>query len=384
MHEEGQTNLVPAAKVHFPPEDLESIAHEIKEILRSGRLTLGPFTDRFEQEFAASHRRLFAVAVNSGTSALEIILRALRIRGAEVIVPTNTFAATAFAVLHSGNRIVFSDVDEDMFLDPTDLERRITPLTKAVIAVHIGGRIVPKIEVVREMCEGRGIALIEDAAHAHGSRLRGRYAGSFGVAAAFSFYPTKVMTSGEGGMLVTDEERLARTCKTFRDQGKAGFLQNVHTELGNNWRMSEIHAVIGLSQLRRLREFVDGRRRAAKLYDEGLEGVEGLRLFREAPGMLSNYYKYIAVLPSGAIDRNSFRAKLKRDFGISLSGEVYETPLHAQPIFQDLPRSVWGFPVAEDLCRRHICLPVYPTMEKEEARFVVESIQAALAAEVLA
>jgi perosamine synthetase len=312
--------------------------------------------------------------VSSGTSALEIILRALRIRDAEVVVPTNTFAATAFAVLHSGNRVVLADVDEDLFLDPSDLARRLTKDTKAVIAVHIGGRIVPAVEQVREICEDKGIALIEDAAHAHGSRLEGRAAGSFGVAAAFSFYPTKVMTSGEGGMVVTDDERLAAACRVFRDQGKAGFTQNLHTELGSNWRLSEIHAAIGLSQLRRLWEFVEGRREAAKVYDEGLGDADGLRVLREGPGMRSNYYKYIAVPPAGT-DRAQLKARLKKEHGISLSGEVYEVPLHGQPVFQDLHVAGARFPVAEDLCSRHICLPIYATMTREEAGFVVDAIR---------
>lgn len=373
---------VPAARVWFPPEDLDELGEEIKEILRSGRLTLGSHTEAFETEFAALHGRRFAVAVNSGTSALEIILRALRVRDEEVIVPTNTFAATAFAVLHSANRLVLADVDQDLFLDPVDLAHRITPLTKAVIAVHIGGRIVPAIREIQEMCEAKGIALIEDAAHAHGSRLQGRLAGSFGLAAAFSFYPTKVMTSGEGGMIVTDEERLARTCRTLRDQGKAGFAQNIHTELGNNWRMSEIHAAIGRSQLRHLPRFIESRRRAAKVYDDSLMGFKALQPLREVGGMRSNYYKYVALLPATSVSRASLKSKLKQDYEISLSGEVYEMPLHQQPIFQDLAREERRFPIADDLCRRHICLPIYSTMEEDEAEFVVTSVQQALAAEV--
>lgn len=376
--EEPRIRTVPAAKIYFPPEDLEALSTTIKEILEAGRLTLGPYTEEFEKAFAAAHGRRFAVAVSSGTSALEIILRALRIRDADVFVPTNTFAATAFAVLRSGNRVVLADVDQNLCLDLSDVARRITTRTKAVVTVHIGGRVVPAVERLRALCEEKGLALIEDAAHAHGSHMNGHPAGSFGVAAAFSFYPTKVITSGEGGMIVTDDEELDAVCRVFRDQGKAGFSQNLHTELGSNARLSEIHAAIGLSQLRRLGEFIDARRRAAEVYDEGLEDLEGFRGLYEEAGMRSNYYKYIVVPPKGT-DRAALKSRLAKERGVSLSGEVYEVPLHAQPVFATLAKGGPGFPVADDLCRRHICLPVHARMTADDAGYVVEALQEATA-----
>lgn len=376
MKHSGGPGPIPPAQVYFPEEDLEELGTLVKEILRSGRLTLGPYTEKLEREFASLHKRKIGVAVNSGTSALEILLRALRIRSGEVVVPTNTFAATAFAVLHSGNRLVLGDVNSDMFLDPSAVKQRMTRNTKAVIGVHIGGRVVPAVTSLVDLCQERGVPFIEDAAHAHGSRLGTRSAGSFGIAGAFSFYPTKVMTSAEGGMIVTDDEELAATCRVLRDQGKAGFSQNLHTELGYNWRMSEIHACIGLSQLKRLGEFIDARRRVASIYDRGLEDLQAVQCLKDHDQMFSNYYKYIAFLDS-KVSRQELKGKLKAEYGISLSGEVYESPLHDQPVFQD--RSVsHRFPVAEDLCKRHICLPVYARMTSEESRFVVDSLHEVL------
>src|SRR3990172_8624507 len=369
---EREKSMIPPAKIHFPEEDLDDLATRLREILRSGQLTLGPYTADFEKAFAAKHRRRFAVAVNSGTSALEIILRALHLRGGEIVLPTNTFAATAFGVLHSGNDVILADVDDDLNLDPEDVARRITPRTKAVVIVHIGGRVTPAIDRLVSLCRQRGIPLLEDAAHAHGSRLGDRYAGEFGQAASFSFYPTKVMTSGEGGMIVTDDEAIANAAKVLRDQGKAGFGRNLHTEEGSNWRLSELHACVGLSQFRRLDEFIEARRRIAAVFDEGLAGsrLEGLL---DRPPMRSNYYKYIALLPKG-VDRAAVKAKLKEAHGGSLGGEGYEIPLHEQPFLRALGQK-GPFPRAEEVCSRHICRPLFVTMTDEQAHRVVAGLR---------
>ncbi|MEK7848130.1 MAG: DegT/DnrJ/EryC1/StrS family aminotransferase, partial [Chloroflexota bacterium] len=192
----------------------------------------------------------------------------------------------------------------------------------------------------------------------------------------FSFYPTKVMTSGEGGIITTDDEWLYQRAQTFRDQGKAGFLTNLHTELGYNWRMSEVHAVIGLAQFRRLEEFIQRRRHIAAIYDRGLAGMEGLRPLKVPEGSDTNYYKYVAFLPPG-VDRAQLKREVKEKYGVGLSGEVYELPCHLQPVFEGLaPRG--SLPVSEDLCQRMVCLPLYATMTDEEAAYVVDSLKAVL------
>ncbi len=262
---------VPAAAIHFPEEDRGWILARIGECLESGRLTLGPNGAALEEEFAQLCQVRYAVAVNSGTSALEIILRTIGVEDREVVVPTNTFYATAGAVLHAGGRIRFADCEPESFaLDVASLRAALGPQTAAVVLVHIGGIITPRIDEIRAMCDAAGVALVEDAAHAHGCLLNGKSAGSFGRAAAFSFYPTKVMTSGEGGMIVTDDEAVYREAIIYRDQGKEGFATNFHVRLGYNWRMSEPHAIIGLAQLRRLGEFTARRAEVAAVYDAGL------------------------------------------------------------------------------------------------------------------
>ena len=220
--------------------------------------------------------------------------------------------------------------------------------------------------------------LIEDAAHAHGSTLNGKKAGSFGIAAAFSFYPTKVITSGEGGMITTNEEAIYQRSMVFRDQGKAGFYGNVHTELGYNWRMSEIHAAIGLSQFLRLDEFIADRRKVARIYDSRLAEISGLKSVPMPPETGSNYYKYVALLDKD-FDRSPLKKEMKEKYNIGLSGEVYELPCHLQPVLQNLyGHDEEEFPVAEDMCRRHICLPVFARMTEEEANYVADCLMEVL------
>lgn len=366
---------IPAAKIYFPPEDRQDLAAKISGILETGQLTLGKFTKEFEDRFAAYTGTAHAVAVNSGTSALEIILRGMDVAGSTVLVPTNTFFATPASVVHAGARVRFVDAAENLSMDPEGVKDAIDRATKGVILVHIGGAVAPQVREIREICDDRGLFLLEDAAHAHGSTLSGKKAGSFGEAGAFSFYPTKVMTSGEGGMITTDDRKLYERALVFRDQGKAGFLGNIHTEMGYNWRMSEIHAAVGLSQFARLDGFIRARQRIAAVYDRLIGGIQGISPIPVDGAVKSNYYKYCALLDGGR-DRAALKKELKEKHGVSLSGEVYELPCHLQPVFRDASDGGDGaFPVAEDLCRRHICLPVYATMKDEEAMYVMESLK---------
>ena len=366
---------IPAAKIYFPEEDRKELLKQIDEILESGQLTLGKYTKEFEERFAAYVSTKYAIAVNSGTSALEIPLRALDVKGQSVIVPTNTFFATPASVIHAGGEVIFADVTENLCIDPESVKENIGENTKGVIIVHIGGIVAPQIKEIQEICKDHNLFLIEDAAHAHGSTLDGKKAGSFGDAAAFSFYPTKVMTSGEGGMITTDDETIYKRALVFRDQGKAGFYGNVHTEMGYNWRLSEIHAAIGLSQFHRLNEFIEDRRRIAKVYDEELKKVRGVTPIKIPSEVKSNYYKYVAMLDEG-IDRADLKRELKEKYEVGLSGEVYELPCHLQPIFKELYGFTDGvFQVAEDVCKRQICLPVFATMTEEQAKHVIDSLK---------
>jgi perosamine synthetase len=368
---------IPPAKVYFSEEDRAAILREIDEALVTGQLTLGKHGKSFEESFARKTGTAYAVAVNSGTSSLEIPLRILGARDKIVLVPTNTFFATPAAVVHAGGRPRFVDTDAATFaISLQEIKKRLTEDTAGVIVVHIAGIVTPEMHAIRDFCKERNLFLLEDAAHAHGSSLGDQLAGTFGHAASFSFYPTKVMTSAEGGMIVTNSQSLYEEALIYRDQGKADFLTNAHTRLGYNWRMSEPHAIIGRKQLERLEEFIAARNRIARIYDDGLNEIPGIAALRLPQDCHSNYYKYIALLDE-AIDRSALKKLLREEYGVGLSGEVYETPCHAQPVFAEY-RGNDDFPVAEDICRRHICLPVYATMAETDARYVLASLKESL------
>jgi dTDP-4-amino-4,6-dideoxygalactose transaminase len=367
--------MVPAARPVFPPDDRARIAALIDRALVSGSLTLGPCTKTFEDMVAAAVGVPFAIAVSSGTAALEIILRSLDVAGREVVVPANTFYATAGAVVHAGGTLAMADIDEATFaVSAVTVEAALTDRTAAVVMVHIGGIVSPETSAIAALCRARGIALLEDAAHAHGSTLDGRAAGSFGTAGAFSFYPTKVVTSGEGGMIVTADERLAQEAVLYRDQGKAGFLGGDHVRLGYAWRMSELHAAVGCVQWERLPQFLETRRRVAAYYDEALGDLAGATPVLQPPGCKSNYYKYMLALDPD-VDRDAFKTAL-REHGVAPSGEVYAQPLHMQPVFADVTHG--PLPAAEYVCAHHVCLPVHSDMTLDEAARVVDGVRAVL------
>ncbi len=369
-------NPVPAARVVIPEDDRRAILARIDEALRSGVLTLGENGRAFEVSFARTVGTRFAVAVQSGTSALEIVLRALDVEERGVVVPTNTFFATAAAVIHAGGRPQFADVERTaMGLSVETVAAAVSSQTVAVIVVHIAGTVSPETPKIAAFCRDRGLVLIEDAAHAHGSSLDGRMAGTFGTAAAFSFYPTKVITAGEGGMIVTDDEAIYQHALQYRDQGKESFLTNLHVRMGYNWRLSELHAAVGLSQLNRLDEFVAERRRIAAAYTKRLAGVDGLQLLVPPDCAQPNFYKYVALLDRD-VDRRALKRTLKERFQVSLSGEVYEIPCHHQPVFKQWAEG--AFPVAEDVCSRHVCLPIYPGMTETEIEQVVGALRQTL------
>jgi perosamine synthetase len=371
---------VQAARVVFPAADRAEIAAAVDEILSSGILTLGPYTRQFEAAFGAAHSGAgdqgadapHTVAVSSGTAALEIALRCAGVVGRDVIVPANTFYATAAAALAAGARLVFADIDPATFaLSPETLIAALTPQTAAVILVHVGGLITPAVDELRRICAEREVVLVEDAAHAHGATYHGRFAGSFGSAGAFSFYPTKVVTSGEGGMIVTGSRGLADEARIYRDQGKGSFSANHHVRHGYAWRMSELSAVTGLVHLRRMARSIERRREVAARYSQALAGLAGLDPLAEPTGCRSNFYKYIVVLPPGA-DRARFKKELADLREVRLAGEVYDVPLHQQPVFAQLAGP--ALPVAEDMCARHVCLPVHSDMTDDEVEQVLAAV----------
>ena len=364
---------VPATRIFFSEEDIEFITKRFKDILRGNSyLSMSKYGEEFEAKFSAYIGTQYGVACNSGTSALELICRAIGIEGKEVIIPSNTFIATANAVLNAGGTPVFADCNDTMCLDAEDAIGRITDKTAAIMQVHIGGLVSNSIIELKKVCEERDILLLEDAAQAHGSELNGTKAGAFGIAAGFSFFSTKVMTTGEGGMVTTNDRSLVEKMKSKREFGKVkkGIFTNCHTSIGYNWRMPEISALLGLRQLASIQKFIKRRNEIAQLYNDELENISEVKVIHPDKNSSHNYFKYIVVLLNH--DRAEVHKALETN-DISPSGYVYELPLHKQPVFPKA--NSLSLQKTEFYCNQHICLPIFYGMTDDQAIYVTATLK---------
>ena len=363
---------IQATKPYFNADDISYITEKFKEIL-SGKSFLSQYKYciQFEQEFASYTGTDFAVSCNSGTSALELIFRALDVQGKEVILPSNTFIATANAIMNAGGIPVFADCDESMCLDFKDTINKITPETIAICHVHIGGLVSDNAMRLAEYCKNNKIYFVEDAAQAHGSINQNRKAGTLGIASGFSFFSTKVMTTGEGGMVTTNNEELVKKMRSMREFGKEkkGILTNYHTQIGYNWRMPEVSALMGIRQLKLIEEFIYKRSKIAAVYNSILQDCSEIQVINPSKDSRSNYFKYIIILKN--IDRETVHKGMENN-GVQISGYVYELPLHKQPVFLKHKNNI--LPNTEYYCSKHLCLPIYPSLEPEDAIYIANNL----------
>lgn len=358
----------------FPPEEQRWISSELSEILNQ-QLAMGPRVAKFEREFAAYCGQPHGIAFPSCTSAMEAALRALGVGpGDEVLVPVETFIATGMVVSLVGARPVFTEIEDQTFsMDFDDAWNRVTDKTKGAIVVHFGGFISPGLIGFTEKMKAAGRFVIEDAAHAPGAALNGRLAGSFGDAGCFSFYPTKIMTTGEGGMLVTGRKDIASIARSLQNRGRDMDNRDERYILpGRNNRFTEIAATMGLSQLRCLPNFLDQRRRVAEVYDELLLRSELFVPLLADKSSQPSYWRYTAK-PTVNLDRVSLRDRLAED-KISIDW-AYDPPLHLQPVYRELLGTQPGMlPKSEEILARHICLPMHARMRDIDAEYVVERL----------
>ncbi|MVO87172.1 DegT/DnrJ/EryC1/StrS aminotransferase [Streptomyces sp. p1417] len=400
----GAAGEVPAQRVHFGVAERRAVLDRVDAALASGHLTQGPGLARFE-ELSRTWTGRESVAVASGAAALEIALRIVGVAGRTVLVPVNTFFATAAAAVRAGARVRFVDIELDgLGLDPDALRAALDrhPDTAAVLPVHIGGIVAPSLVDVLTLCERRGVAVVEDAAHALGATLEDRFAGAFGRFGAFSFFPTKVAVSGEGGLVTCADAEDAEQVRRWRDHGKSAQGSTLHDRPGGNWRLSELHAAVGTVDLERFDATLAARRALAHEYDELLADVPGVRAHAVAAEVQSNYYKYLAYLDA-PVDRALLKKRLRERHGVSLAGEVYDHLLCDQPYFAaaeaeagaDAARTGAGagaeagagagaavvdgpFEQARWFARHHIALPLYPTLTRAEQLRVVEALRGEL------
>lgn len=359
---------------YFPAEEQEWLTNELHEIM-NGQLAMGPRVLRFEKEFAAYCDAPYGIVFPSCTSSMEAALIALGVGpGDEVLVPVETFIATGMVVSLVGARPVFTEISPATFsMDFDDAWSRLTDRTRGAIVVHFGGFISPDLPAFVQKMHDSGRFVIEDAAHAPGAELNGKRAGSLADAGCFSFYPTKIMTTGEGGMLVTHREDVAKTARSLQNRGR-----DMNNPLesyilpGRNNRFTEIAAAMGLSQLRCLPEFLSTRRRIAAVYDELLLESELFVPLIAADKSAPAYWRYVAT-PSLKIDRHLLRERLAAD-GITIDW-AYDPPLHLQPVFREMFDIKPGLlPKSEEILSRHVCLPVHARMRDVDAQFVAERL----------
>lgn len=364
---------IPPLKIHFSEADINIVSSDIKNVLRSGQLSLGKMTKRFEDQFSLLTKSKYAVAVNSGTTALEILLRINNIKGKTVLVQTNTNYATAAAVLFAGGKLKL--IDGGIYPSLEDIKKEVDKNTVGIVFVHIGGYLSNELNELRSYCENENLFLIEDAAHAHGATLKGKPAGSFGHAGAFSFFPTKVITSGEGGMIVTDDRENYQRMLIFRDQGKDP-ISKQNIVMGNSWRMSELQAVLGSHQLKHLSKFVKKRNEIMKRYVSAFAKYNQIKIYTGTKDMVPSGYKFIVQFSTAKICQE-IKKTLENKYQIHLGGGVYDIPIHRQPVFKAMFVNK-KFPKADHFCQTHICLPIWSSMTNQEVDYVINSFEKSL------
>lgn len=353
-------------------------------ILRSGKLVLGEYTKRFESHFADYIGVQHAIAVNSGSAALEFLLQAKQAAGKTVLVPTNTNFATVAAVLRVGGRVQYLDMDENTFAPTLGMVQQAVergpidhdfPIA-GVLWVHIGGVISSEFPQVVDYGRANGLFVLEDAAHAHGSMLNGVRSGNLADGAAFSFFATKVLTTCEGGMIATNDDEEDMILRSLRNQGKRGMdFGGLHTDFGNSSRITELGALLGLIQLNKLTQMLERRQVAYAAITEALDRSQ-VGYVSVAHMDAASHYKLMVRLPA---DKRVADVKpaLAAD-GVILGGGVYEIPCHQQPVFSGICEGM-SYPVAERWCPNHICPPLTSGTTLEEARWVGEVLARHLA-----
>ena len=363
--------MIPVTRVQLG-DDVEKL---VLEVVRSGQLAQGPMVARFEDECRAMAGTEHAVAVNNGTTALVLALEALELApGDEVITSPFTFVATLNAILEAGATARFGDIGDDFNLDPASIEALIGPRTRVIMPVHLYGlpadmdRIVP-------IAERHGLAIVEDAAQAHGASIGDRLVGSYGVG-CFSFYATKNISTGEGGVITTNDGALADRMRVLRNQGMRVRYQ--YELAGHNYRLTDLAAAVGIPQFARRAELTESRRRNARALSDGLDGTDGLVIPLEPVGRRSVWHQYTVRLDSpAAIDRQEFMDRLAAA-GVG-SGIYYPKAVYDYDCYRENPRVVVdGSPRAETVAASVVSLPVHTFLSADDLGQIVIAVRIAL------
>lgn len=361
---------VQLAKPDIGQKEIDSVV----EAMKSGTLSIGPKVKEFEIKIEDYVGIEHAIAVNSGTSGLHLLIKACGIKqGDEVITTPFSFVASANCILFEGARPVFTDICPDSLnIDIEGIEKKISNRTKAILAVDVFGNPVDALRL-NEIAKKHGFLFLEDSCEALGSEYNGQKCGSIADGAVFAFYPNKQITTGEGGMIVTDNEEIAELCRSYRSQGRAvtGFWLE-HERLGYNYRLSELNAALGSAQMDRLDEIIDKRNHVAEMYNLKLRDKEGVTVPFIPPHVTRmSWFVYVIRL-----DRSINRDKVMRyliDKGVAC--RPYFTPIHLQPYFRKLFGYREGdFPVTEQIAASTIALPFFNDLNEEQIDYVVSAL----------
>jgi perosamine synthetase len=366
MTTDPTTHPEPAAlqisKPYFSDTQSRNILAGISTILASGRLINGPFGAELESKFAARFGTRHAIAVNTCTSALQICLSYLEASGGEVLVPAASFTTDVSSVRWSSARPVLVDIDpETLSFDLADLERKTTKNTRGVLWVHLTGLIAPNYKRLVTFAKDRGLFLLEDCAHAQGARIDGMYAGAIGAAGCFSFFPTKLMTCGVGGMITTNDSALDRFAREMRFFGRSLSGGPEVEREGNDWLLDEFRACVALAQLEEFDLMLARRRAVAQLYDRALANQPGLSLVQAGSGDHA-YYQY-AILLDERLRAEEISKALKLKHNIEAK-KIYH-PLHQEKIFREYDDGT--LKLAERTMNRSLCLPMHPGVSDDDA-----------------
>lgn len=368
-------------KVHLSRPDItEREIEAVCEVLRSPNLSLGPKLREFEAGFERYLGRKHAIAVNSGTSGLFLCTQALGWGpGDEIITTPFTFIATINIILMCGATPVFADIDpETLNIDPDLIEGKITPRTKGIVPVEVFGSPAG-FDRICEIAQRHGLTVLEDSCEALGSELNGRKAGNFGAMSTFAFYPNKQMTTGEGGIIITDDDGLADTCRSLRNQGRAvGAAWLAHDRVGYNYRLSDINCALGIAQLARIEEFVEKRAHAADMYTRLLAGEERVITPKTPEGCRMSWFVYVIRLADRYTQeqRDTLIAKMHAR-GVQVSN--YFPPMYLQPfLVERFGYKKGDYAVTDAVSKSTMALPFYNNLTESDAKTVCDELRAAL------
>ena len=356
---------IPIFKLEFEKKLQKKYNSLSNKIFNSKSLSEGSFVSKFENNFSKLVHSKYSIAVSNGTAALEIAFGAINIKNREVIVPTNTFFATIIAIIKAGGKPVLCDNEKfspDISIE--EIKKKITKKTKAVCIVHVGGIISKSISNLVKICKRKKIFLIEDSAHAHGSYInKNLYAGSIGDIGCFSFYPTKVMTTGEGGMITTNNKKLYSIMSSYKNFGRGSNPQIINF-IGSNYKISEFTAILGILELERIKKRIKKRNQIVMRYIKNLKNNKNYEVILQKNGVCS-YYKCIIKTKINAKIIEKYCKKNK----INLTGQVWKIPVHKQKVFLKYTKKK-KFNNADHFSEHHICPPNYPELTFKEIDYV--------------